>query len=302
MHYIVHYGIWPIPSNIIRLLEINNIPYTIRRDAKTGEAKAINFDVDESDPSAQEIQANLPECTPSNGIQQKGNASDQIVTTQFFPKYTEQERSDAKWLRIRGTTTKIDPANTEDVSRATCVYGQSRWGVEVGHHKVQAKPIEIKRMFKWGNSQFFSESITTEGLFCDDRAVSIMEHAGLQGLQYGPVLKWRTSVPIPNVHQILPKYVIPNGAFASVRDMEPYTCEMCGMQMLRISGQKYLYAVRDSYLDPNVDFYQTLPIFIDYSSKYSGGKVHYIISQRTYRVLKENKMCRGVEFTPLTLF
>lgn len=302
MHYIVHYGIWPIPSNIIRLLEINNIPYTIRRDAKTGEAKAINFDVDESDPSAQEIQANLPECTPSNGIQQKGNVSDQIVTTQFFPKYTEQERSDAKWLRIRGTTTKIDPANTEDVSRATCVYGQSRWGVEVGHHKVQAKPIEIKRMFKWGNSQFFSESITTEGLFCDDRAVSIMEHAGLQGLQYGPVLKWRTSVPIPNVHQILPKYVIPNGAFASVRDMEPYTCEMCGMQMLRISGQKYLYAVRDSYLDPNVDFYQTLPLFIDYSSKYSGGKVHYIISQRTYRVLKENKMCRGVEFTPLTLF
>ena len=203
---------------------------------------------------------------------------------------------------IRCVTSKIDPTNDGDAEEVTCVFDRSRTGIDIGHHRLQARPLEIRRTFKWGNSQFFSGSITTGGLFCDDRAVSLMEHACLRGIQYGPVLKWQTGTPIPNLHQVIPDHVIPNGAFVPIRDMEPYTCELCGMQMLRISGQKFLYGIRSTLLAPEIDFYKTLPLFLDYSAKrYSGGREHCIISQRAYQVLKKNKMCRGMEFTPLTL-
>lgn len=209
--------------------------------------------------------------------------------------------NNAKWIEIFGITTKIDPANNADMSSVTCIFDRTNTGACIGHHRIQSSPIEVRKTLKWGNSQFFSGAIATEGLFCNDRAVSIMEHAGLKGLQYGPVLKWRTGIPISNVYQILPTNVIPDGAFYPIRDMESYTCEMCSMQMLRISGKRHLYGIRDSYMNQDIDFYKTLPLFLDYSSKrYNGGRIHYIISQRAYQVLEENRMCRGVEFIPLT--
>lgn len=298
MNYLVHYYVRPYNGKIIGFLEKLDIQCSISPAHGTGDSGFITFKVYDDNPLFNEIKEAF-----YNRTVEFFNVSRECISinTIYYPCYTEAERCGAKWLDIRAITTKIDPANDEDVSRVTCVFGHSRSGTDIGHHRVQAKPVELRRTFKWGNNQFFSGSITTGGLFCSSRAVSIMEHAGLQGLQYGPVLKWRTSTPILNVHQILPEYVIPNGAFSPIRDMESYVCEMCGMQMLRISGKKHLYAVRDSYFDPAMDFFKTLPLFLDYSARgYSGGKVHYILSQRAYQVLKENRMCRGVEFTPLT--
>lgn len=289
MYYLVHYCVKSYSSELIEMLSRLKIQYIIIPPHGGGNNGFVSFKIKENSSEFEIIRSKFPYVISSD--------------TLYFPNYTEAERCAAKWLEFRAITAKIDPANDGDLTIQTCIFGHSRIGIRnIGHHRIQIKPVELKRSIRWGNSAFFSCSITTPGLFCDDRAVSIMEHAGLKGLQYGPVLKWRTGIPIPNVHQVLPNHVIPNGVFAPIRDMESYTCEMCGMQMLRISGKKFLYGIRDNFLNPEVDFYKTLPLFLDYSSKrYNGGKIHYIISQRAYQVLKKNRMCRGVEFTPLAL-
>ncbi len=302
MDYVINYSIRPANEFVISVLNNLHINYTVAHGYRTEENSFAAFRINESDPRNEKIQTIFCRKAVGKGemiYDEKMCA--RIENALYFPKYEEKERTGVKWIEISGITTKIDPANDKDMSSVTCIFDRTNTGAYIGHHRIQSSPIQVRRTLKWGNSQFFSGAITTEGLFCDDRAVSIMEHAGLKGLQYGPVLKWRTGVPVPNVHQILPNHVVPNGAFVPLRDMESYTCEMCGMQMLRISGKRFLYGIRDNMLDPGIDFYKTLPLFLDYSAKrHSGGRTRYIISQRAYRVLKENKMCRGVEFTPLT--
>ena len=304
MYYLAQYYVSPCSNCIIQVLDGIGVEYFVSSGYRDGTGGFVTFYIDERDVRMDRIQMEFPvDITNSNREYDcHGEAENRVVRTTYFPQYTEEERRQGKLLEIRCITAKLDPANYEDVYRETCVFDRSHIGTDMGHHKIQANPLEIRRMFKWGNSHFFSGSITTGGLFCDDRAVSIMECAGLKGLQYGPVLKWKTNVPVSNVHQILPSNTIPDGAFIPIRDVEPYTCEICGMQMLRISGKKPLYGIRDELLNCDIDFCRTLPLFLDCSAeRYSGGRTHYIISQRAYRVLKENKMCRGVEFTPLTL-
>lgn len=289
MYYLIHCYVKLYSGELIDTLNRLKIQYTIIPPHGGGNNGFVSFKIKENSAEFEIIRNRFPCAISSDAL--------------YFPNYTEAERCAAKWLEFRAITAKIDPANDGDLTIQTCIFGHSRIGIRnIGHHRIQIKPVELKRSIRWGNSTFFSCSITTPGLFCDSRAVSIIKHAGLKGLQYGPVLKHKTDISIPNIYQMIPKNIIQDGAFISVRDMEPYTCGICGMQMLRISGPKYLYAVRDSYLDPDIDFYQTLPLFLDRaSSGYSGGKARYIISQRTYRALKENKMCRGVEFRPLIL-
>lgn len=287
MNYLIQYSIYPSDKRIEE--HLNNLKIKYNKSSGT-KGEFIIFYIYDTDGKITEIQKLF---SGENKL---------LVNNIYYPKYTEEEIKKSMWIDIRCVTSKIDPTNDGDAEEVTCVFDRSRTGIDIGHHRLQARPLEIRRTFKWGNSQFFSGSITTGGLFCDDRAVSLMEHAGLRGIQYGPVLKWQTGTPIPNLHQVIPDHVIPNGAFVPIRDMEPYTCELCGMQMLRISGQKFLYGIRSTLLAPEIDFYKTLPLFLDYSAKrYSGGREHCIISQRAYQVLKKNKMCRGMEFTPLTL-
>ncbi len=303
MYYLVHYYISPCNNHIINVLREIGIEHFVSSGYKDGAGGFVTFYIDERDVRMDRIQMEFPvDITNSNREYDCHEEAEDVVRTTYFPQYTEEERRQGKWLEIRCITAKLDPTNYGDVYRETCVFDRSHIGTDMGHHKIQANPLEIRRMFKWGSSHFFSGSITTGGLFCDDRAVSIMERAGLKGLQYGPVLKWKTNVPISNVHQILPSNTISDGAFMPIRDVEPYTCEMCGMQMLRISGKKPLYGIRGELVNCGIDFYKTLPIFLDYSSKrHSGGRTHYIISQKAYKIFKENKMLRGVEVTPLTL-
>lgn len=307
MNYIRHYGVSPYSTELKQILEEKyGIKCTVLHNYYLNRDVRLIFDLDESNPRFQEILRFIPDITPDeelNAVVHTPEIETPVTTALFFPSYTEEERQNTKWLQIRPMTTKVDPVNDERLCKVTCIFGRNRFNVDLGRHKEQANPYEIKRPVKWGNSQFFSAAlIGASSLFCDDRAKIIMDNAKLRGLRYGPVLKWKAGTIIPNIHQILPDHVIPDGAFVPIRDMVDYRCDMCGMQMLRVTGPCSLYGIRDCCMDPEIDFYQTLPLFLGKQRDEPVFAIpHYIISQRAYQVLRENKMCRGVEFTPLTL-
>lgn len=305
MHYIRHYSIYPCDHILRKQLETYGVACTVLNNPSTKQDTYLIFDLDESDPTFEELLKLIPDITPDDVLNEIVRRKDPapVTTALFFPSYTEEERQNTKWLQIRPMTTKVDPVNDERLCKVTCIFGRNRFNVDLGRHKEQANPYEIKRPVKWGNSQFFSAAlIGASSLFCDDRAKIIMDNAKLRGLRYGPVLKWKAGTIIPNIHQILPDHVIPDGAFVPIRDMVDYRCDMCGMQMLRVTGPCSLYGIRDCCMDPEIDFYQTLPLFLGKQRDEPVFAIpHYIISQRAYQVLRENKMCRGVEFTPLTL-
>ena len=79
--------------------------------------------------------------------------------------------------------------------------------------------------------------------------------------------------------------------------MEESICPDCGIQILHFTDGRYLYGVKEGMLNPNVDFYETLPSFGGYPGTSCGTE--YLISRRGYQMLRSNKMTRGVEFIPL---
>lgn len=309
MHYIKHYSIKNHNILIKKMLQEEGVKCIDINPSGSGMTFFV-CDIDENSENIEKLLNIIPEETGNERFEEiiKNREDDAPVVRVFcFPVYTEEERCSAKWLELQATATKIDPVNEEQAFTMTCIFKQTRRGIDVGRHCIQSSPCEIQRAVKWGNSQFFSgTSIGFNSLFCSDRAAVLMQQAGLRGLGYGPVLKKGTRVPVANVRQVKPEHTIANHAFVPVRDMEEYTCEICGMKMLRMTGQRSLYGIRESYIDPEIDIFETLPLFAGLPSlgdrTPSEARSKFIISQRAYQALKKNAMCRGVEFTPLETF
>ncbi len=309
MNYLIRYNVYVYDKAIKEKLESEGIKCT---SINTGDENAafFVFEIMENDKNISKVNEIIPEITSDERLEEifRNREDDApVVMAFYFSVYTEEERSNAKWLELCPMTMKIDPVNEEQAFTMTCIFKQTRRGIDVGRHYIQSSPCEIQRAVKWGNSQFFSgTSIGFNSLFCSDRAAVLMQQAGLRGLGYGPVLKKGTRVPVANVRQVKPEHTIANHAFVPVRDMEEYTCEICGMKMLRMTGQRSLYGIRESYIDPEIDIFETLPLFAGLPSlgdrTPSEARSKFIISQRAYQALKKNAMCRGVEFTPLETF
>lgn len=111
------------------------------------------------------------------------------------------------------------------------------------------------------------------------------------------VLKGRKEEQLADTWQLRSSYTAPNGTFLPIRYMEESICPDCGVQILHFTDGQRLYGVKKGMLNPDVDFYETLPSFGSYPKTSCGAK--FLISQRGYQMLRSKKMTRGVEFIPL---
>lgn len=302
MHYIRHYSVYPYDDSLKRRLEEEwGIECITLYKGLTQEPNLLIFDIDESDPRSNEILAIVPPITPPMEGSFTSPLPSRYCNCLYFPQYSEEERKSAKWLMMDPITQKVEPRNVETMFAITCVVGKTKTGLDLGRHRVQIEPYMTTKNIKFGNSQFFYGNYMHDShIFCDDRARQIIENAGLRGVCFENVLKWKTREPLPNMYQIMPENIVPDGVLVGDREIEEYTCEICGMTILRMTGGRAKYGILADKLDPDIDFYQTLPIAAGRQDvpPYIAGTM-IIISQRAYQVFAEKKMKRAVRFTPL---
>ena len=305
MYYIRHFYIYPYDNNLKSILENEyGIPCEVLKDPFTDKETSFVFDVSDLHPRIDDLNKVLPEDTLHKLPDEQGGngCAQERVLVSYHPQYSEDERRRAKWLCARNITSKIVPVNCETVDGHECFIKKSKLGYPIGRHELQNEPYVIKSSVKWGRSAFVSAQYHTERLFCNDTIRTLLNAQGITGVHYLPVIKKTTKQPMNDIYQLSFTHTIPDGAVIGIARMEDYVCDQCGMHMLRWGDGRSHFGLRNGILDENIDLWQTQPMFLGSApTEAVRGSRQLIISQRLYRVLKDNKLDRGFAFTPLDM-
>lgn len=256
------------------------------------------FDVPENHPQMAELEALLPEETPTGEDLDSDEESTFILC---WAEYSEADRMNAEWLEVLSTFMNVIPVEElidgeeKRNYKETCFLRFSeREHYPIYAHSVLMDPCVVSRPVKWRNKYFCSMDTDQSVLFCSEEARRILTENHVTGIEFQPVIKKSTRAPREDLYRLQSSYTISDKALLPLNNMESSLCPVCGQQRLRSLGQKSRYGVWKDSIDKNIDFCTTPPMF-----HFESGYNVFLISQRLYRILKENKMTRSLIFTPL---
>lgn len=218
-------------------------------------------------------------------------------------EYSKKEMNESKWFYVRSTCMKLDNLN-ENTFEYSCyseeeyfVAGKMRKRV---YHELQVEPFAFKPI-KWNDRNHIYSAF--EGgydiMFCDDIVKELMMTNNVNGIKFEKVLWAKKNIELPNAHQITTDNIIPDEALVIEGFEKGYVsikkCPICG-RITYIPNNAFILGAREEYLDENVDIYRT-----NYLFGMSRGLPMYIISQKIYKLLENNKMTRNLKIRPLIL-
>lgn len=296
MHYIWHYSIagkelQPLKD---RLEKEYRIPCKAFYTPADNRLHTIFFDIEETHSRFHEILSFLPPPNISSSTQEG------FVIIQYYPVYSEEEYLSAKWLSVRSSFSKVIPENEDALTKLQCIYGQSEFGYSLYRHADEAGTYIVKSPVKWGRNHLASSVSSEYRLFCDDTARNILQQHCIKGIDFRPVIKKSSGKPIENLHQMENVFTVPDSGIVGLEYTSEAICDRCGMKMIHFHDPRYRYAIRADSIPAEVDFARTPPLFaLCYSEELSAGYYRTLISQKLYRVLKENMLDRSLWFIPI---
>ena len=105
-----------------------------------------------------------------------------------------------------------------------------------------------------------------------------------------------------DIHQLINTFTVPNGGIVGLDYTTDYVCPECGMEMLCWSDQRFKFGIRAGSIPEGLDFCRTLPLFLGVDpDKTYGAHALTLISQKMYRVLKDNMLDRSLWFEPVDI-
>ena len=207
-------------------------------------------------------------------------------------EYTPAELASARWIFMTPQKQKVNIINSEEAYCYCCtrtdVYGCETAGhaEQVGSFTIEKEPVMNTKTAFWAEDTGFAE------VFADRRVRKLAEENGLSGVEFRNVLL-RGGKRSSNLFQMTSSHVLPSEAIVCGHGEKALSCPWCGKPGFEIDNayQLHLYAEK---LRNGSDMYVTERIF--------GGGIGYplyIISQRFYRLLLENRLAGGVTFSPV---
>lgn len=215
-----------------------------------------------------------------------------------YIEFTKKECLDALWLRMAPMHCKVEIINEDDAFAFTCRYSSTyeKGGEELdcAHHKYQISDFEVEKNFKWkGKANFWSLDTGLQELFMNLQTKTLIEEHALQGVEIRNFIQ--NKQPSNEIFQLWTENVLPREAIVLGYGEKEETCPMCGKKQY-VVGTDYQLHLYAKYLDIKNDIYRTHHMF-------GSGKAYhfYIVSNRFYRLLLDNKMTRGACFEPVAL-
>lgn len=206
--------------------------------------------------------------------------------------FTEAERKNAKWLWLWPKSQSIDIENEDDAYDYSCVNYDSL-GEKIIHHEVQKGLIAISREpSPKSRNSFWTESTGFGVLFASKKVFDAVNSGSFEGIDFWNVLK-KNGSKCENIFQMRSKQVIGQECIEFGHGEIVDRCPMCGKIQYGISSD-YIMHMHFNKIQPEIDFFETERIF-------GQGIAHpnFIVSQRFYRFLKENKLTGGLDFSPI---
>lgn len=300
MHYSWHYSF--MGSRIEELKKLLEQKYNIKtQDSLNFDGNglfSIAFDVEETHPQFAEIIKMISQDTWDDGdlpIESNG-------VKLHFPVYSEEEYLTAKWLAVRSSFSKVIPENADHLCIKSCIFGKDKHGYLRARHKSEVGEYIIKSPVKWRRNHFASSSTGEQRLFCDDSARNILEQSHISGIEFRPVIRKSTKQPMEDIYQLVNTYTIPDHGIVGLDYTTEYVCPQCGMHMLCWSDDRFRFGIRAGSIPEGQDFCCTLPLFIGREPDKTYGAISLtLISQKMYRVLKDNMLDRSLWFEPIDI-
>lgn len=218
-----------------------------------------------------------------------------IAATEVTKVFTETELNSADWLTIRSTYRLGFPQPENNFHNIT--YSSEKMCNKCQLGLYQKDLFYINKLPRWTkNRHFFQPFWIEDELFISDYATDIFKENNVDGVEFLPVKKYRKNEVINGVYQIkitesLDKCFAPDNS--DIRKIN--TCSQCGRISYLKKGETILKFKNESFND-NFDFIKTY----EYFGEVVTGKI-IVVSNKIYRLIKENKIDRGLVFEPIHL-
>jgi hypothetical protein len=216
--------------------------------------------------------------------------------SRFGPtKYAEYSRSDyakAAYLLMRPKSQSVEIVNPDEAFRYSCQWVNSV-GIHLRKHEKQVGPVAIaKEPDNRKSTAFWSEDTGFSVFFTSMRVVNLVEEHNLVGVSFQKV-KLRNGNESENIFQMISPNIITQDCIEKKNLKMAETCCICGKEQFFLDHAEQLH-VDFSKLPVESDLYLTESIFGE-----GDPEPLFIISQRFYQLLNENKLTRNVVFTPV---
>ena len=215
-----------------------------------------------------------------------------IRPTRVSARFTEAEREATPWLRLHPKSQSIEIVNEDDAYEYSCTW-HNYLGELCAHHEEQKNLIAIAREPSANSrNSFWTEATGFSVLFCSKKVFDAVNSGPFEGIDFWNVLKRKGNV-CENVIQMRSKTILGRECIELGHGEKVISCPMCGKTQF-YNESDYIMHMNFDMIPPENDFYETERIFSQ-----GIGQPRFIISQRLYRFLRDNKMTGGTKIEPI---
>lgn len=211
--------------------------------------------------------------------------------------YSEKDLSVAPLLEIRPRSIKMCIENADESFRYDCQwsYMADQFKMHKAHHEEQIGTIMIaKEPPASTRTVFWGPDDGGRIIFADKKVVDLVQRENLKGILFHDVLL-KNRKPSGRIFQMMADYTIHHEEIVWGKGEKEDICRMCGKKQYVLSNTYQLHL----HADPvywKKDFFSTERIFGE-----GFAQPMYMISQRFYQLLKQNKYTSQVDFIPVIL-
>lgn len=264
---------------LIEFLEKNGIMYKYHKES--GEYSHLSRVIFNIYSSAEKADLYLYEL-------QKINVLNPIV----FAEYSSADYLKAKLLWMTPKKQCIEIMNEENAYRYSCEWTTILGGTRIMHEEQIAEFVIEKEPSMKTQTAFWCESTGFAEIFTDYRVLEMVKNNSLMGIEFNKVLL-RNGSYSEKLFQLSTQNILERECVCSGYGEKIEVCPICGKEQYCINSAYQLH-LDFSKIKKQSDLYITEKMFgegISYPI--------YIISQKFYQLLKENKLAGNVTFSPV---
>lgn len=215
----------------------------------------------------------------------------------LYAHYSEKDLSSAELLTIRPKSIKMCIENVDESFRYDCCWSYIADKIEIhkANHEEQIGTIMVaKEPPATAKTVFWGPDDGGTIIFADRKVFDLAQQENLKGISFHNILL-KNRKPSDRVFQILAEHVVQPKDIVWNRGEKEQTCSMCGKKQYALPDAYQLHLINAPVYHEK-DFFSTERIFGE-----GIAQPIYIISQRFYQLLKQNKYTTQVEFVPVIL-
>ena len=268
-------------ERLIDYLTVESIKYNVTEGISAGRYACpalVSFNIWADDKNAEQHMQAL------NAISQFGPTK--------YAEYSSRDYSKATYLMMRPKSQSVEIVNPDEAFQYSCQWGNSV-GMHLRKHEKQVGPVVIaKEPDIRKSTALWSEDTSFSVFFASKKVVDLVNQHSLVGISF-PKVKLRNENESENIFQMISPNIITQDCIGMENLKMVETCLVCGKEQFFLDHAEQLH-VDFSKLPVESDLYLTESIFGE-----GDPEPLFIISQRFYQLLNENKLARNVVFTPV---